>query len=185
MRHFKNLTYQSKTLKENIKFSEPYCFTFFKGCFSQILLGPFLNTLSHIYLITWQAGDWLLDLSLDLLFKTAITNMHAPWMGLAQNAKINEHNFQFAVLLLPHALGRADSYPLNIYPLDTYPPRNLPPGHFLTWMVTPPPPPPWYLPPTITTTDTYSRTFFLYSFHFPFTLFFILWSDAMSAYISF
>ena len=59
-------------------------------------------------------------------------------MGLAQNAKINDHNFQFAVLLLPHALGRADSYPLNIYPLETYPPRNLPPGHVLTWMVTPP-----------------------------------------------
>ena len=28
--------------------SRPYPFKFFKGCLSQILLGPFLNTLSHI-----------------------------------------------------------------------------------------------------------------------------------------
>ena len=28
--------------------SRPYPFKFFKGCFPQILLGPFLNTLSHM-----------------------------------------------------------------------------------------------------------------------------------------
>ena len=28
--------------------SRPYPFKFFKGCLPQILLGPFLNTLSHI-----------------------------------------------------------------------------------------------------------------------------------------
>ena len=30
--------------------SRPYSFKFFKGCLPQILLGPFLNTLSHLYL---------------------------------------------------------------------------------------------------------------------------------------
>ena len=29
--------------------SRPYPLKFFKGCFPQILLGPFLNTLSHMY----------------------------------------------------------------------------------------------------------------------------------------
>ena len=28
--------------------SKPYPFKFFKGCLPQILLGPFLNTLSHM-----------------------------------------------------------------------------------------------------------------------------------------
>ena len=28
--------------------SRPYSFKYFKGCLPQILLGPFLNTLSHI-----------------------------------------------------------------------------------------------------------------------------------------
>ena len=31
--------------------SRPYPFKFFKGCLLQILLGPFLNTLSHLYLV--------------------------------------------------------------------------------------------------------------------------------------
>ena len=29
--------------------SRPYSFKFFKGCYSQILFGPFLNILSQIY----------------------------------------------------------------------------------------------------------------------------------------
>ena len=29
--------------------SKPYQFKFFKGCFPQILLGPFLNTLTYVY----------------------------------------------------------------------------------------------------------------------------------------
>ena len=29
--------------------SKSYHFTFFKGCLPQILLGPFLNTLTHLY----------------------------------------------------------------------------------------------------------------------------------------
>ena len=32
-------------------FSRSYPFKFFKGCLPQILLGPFLNTLSHIYIL--------------------------------------------------------------------------------------------------------------------------------------
>ena len=32
-----------------IDLSRPYPFKFFKGCLPQILLGPFLNTLSHLY----------------------------------------------------------------------------------------------------------------------------------------
>ena len=30
--------------------SRPYHFKFFKGCLPQILLGPFLNTLTHLFL---------------------------------------------------------------------------------------------------------------------------------------
>ena len=33
--------------------SRPYRFKFFKGCLPQILLGPFLNTLSHMSLIAY------------------------------------------------------------------------------------------------------------------------------------
>ena len=32
-----------------VRLSKPYPFKFFKGCLPQILLGPFLNTLSHIF----------------------------------------------------------------------------------------------------------------------------------------
>ena len=37
---------------DQVKFveeSRPYRFKFFKGCLPQIFLGPFLNTLSHIF----------------------------------------------------------------------------------------------------------------------------------------
>ena len=36
---------------EQVKFVEgrPCHFKFFKGCFPQIILGPFLNTLTHIF----------------------------------------------------------------------------------------------------------------------------------------
>ena len=35
--------------------SRPYPFKFFKGCLQQILLGPFLNTVSHITLNLQQS----------------------------------------------------------------------------------------------------------------------------------
>ena len=37
-----------KTVFKKFEVSRPYHFKFFKGCLLQILLGPFLNTLSHI-----------------------------------------------------------------------------------------------------------------------------------------
>ena len=36
--------------------SRPYQFKFFKGCLPQISLGPFLNTLSHLWL---RVSKWL------------------------------------------------------------------------------------------------------------------------------
>ena len=35
---------------KNLKWYGPYLFKFFKGCLTQVLLGPFWNTLSHIWL---------------------------------------------------------------------------------------------------------------------------------------
>ena len=37
--------------RDMVWLSRPYPFKFFKGCLLQILLGPFLNTLSHLYLV--------------------------------------------------------------------------------------------------------------------------------------
>ena len=40
----------SQPLKNDMVYlSRPYIFNFFKGCLPQILLGPFLNFLSHLY----------------------------------------------------------------------------------------------------------------------------------------
>ena len=39
-----------KIRKDMVCLGRPYPFNFFKGCLPQILLGPFLNTLSHITL---------------------------------------------------------------------------------------------------------------------------------------
>ena len=39
--------------------SKPYHFKFFKGCLLQILLGPFLNTLSHMYFQLMPCVQWL------------------------------------------------------------------------------------------------------------------------------
>ena len=38
--------------------SKPYPFKFFKGCLPQVLLGPFLNTLSHI-IFYWLLYRWI------------------------------------------------------------------------------------------------------------------------------
>ena len=32
-------------------FGRPYHFRFFKGCHPQVLLGPFVNTLSHLFIL--------------------------------------------------------------------------------------------------------------------------------------
>ena len=59
--------------------SRPYPFKSFKGCLPQILLGPLLNTLSHMSLdseiakfITVGANEiqCLLNFGLDLVFKS-------------------------------------------------------------------------------------------------------------------
>ena len=36
--------------------SRPYCVKFFKGCLPQLLLGPFLNTLSHLFTSLRNSG---------------------------------------------------------------------------------------------------------------------------------
>ena len=38
-----------QSIQEQTSKSRPYAFKFLKGCLPQILLGPLLNTLSHIY----------------------------------------------------------------------------------------------------------------------------------------
>ena len=56
LRHFSNFTKKirktlrvnSEVLAANGKTNRPYHFNFFKGCLPQILLGPFLNTLTHL-----------------------------------------------------------------------------------------------------------------------------------------
>ena len=58
LRHFSNFTKKirktlgvnSEVLAANGKTNRPYHFNFFKGCLPQILLGPFLNTLTHLCL---------------------------------------------------------------------------------------------------------------------------------------
>ena len=37
-----------KFLSYTVCLGRPYHFKFFKGCFPEILLGPFLNTLTHL-----------------------------------------------------------------------------------------------------------------------------------------
>ena len=44
---------------------------FFKGCLPQILLGPFLNTLSHLFLNHLFFGFWLELNNIDPLFNEA------------------------------------------------------------------------------------------------------------------
>ena len=39
--------------------SRPYAFKVFKGCIPQILLGPFLNTLSHIPFIQTEGCGYI------------------------------------------------------------------------------------------------------------------------------
>ena len=43
---------QAKFLEESL--GRPYHFKFFKGCLPQILLGPFLNTLSHVKMAAFR-----------------------------------------------------------------------------------------------------------------------------------
>ena len=45
-----------KTLRDMVCYSRPYSFKFFKGCLPQILLGPFLNTIPHIYYFREKAS---------------------------------------------------------------------------------------------------------------------------------
>ena len=47
--------------------SRPYPFKIFKGCFPQFLLGPLLNTLSHI-LLDEENRDW--DMKTNILSDT-------------------------------------------------------------------------------------------------------------------
>ena len=41
-------------------FNRSYHFNFFKGCLPQILLGPFINTLSHLFI--WAFAFWVIVL---------------------------------------------------------------------------------------------------------------------------
>ena len=41
-----------KNLKDMVCLGRPYHFKVFGGCISQILLGPFLNTLTHLVFTT-------------------------------------------------------------------------------------------------------------------------------------
>ena len=57
-----------KNLKGYGLLSRPYHFKFFKGCLPQILLGPFLNTLSHMTLLkTDSKTDITTDLFREIL----------------------------------------------------------------------------------------------------------------------
>ena len=48
-----------------VRLRRPYRFNFFKGCFPQISLGPFLNTLSHWnYLQKQRTTNLITDLAL-------------------------------------------------------------------------------------------------------------------------
>ena len=42
----------------NVCLSRPYYFKFFKGCLPHILLGPFLNTLTHICYVMPRTSWW-------------------------------------------------------------------------------------------------------------------------------
>ena len=51
----------SKNWSNMVCLSRPYHFKFVKGCLPQILLGPFLNTLSHLrQKVLMNPYDWLL-----------------------------------------------------------------------------------------------------------------------------
>ena len=52
----------SKIWGDMVCLSRPYSFKFFKGCLSQILLGPFLNTLSHFILRVSKMRSHVLSL---------------------------------------------------------------------------------------------------------------------------
>ena len=55
--------------------SRPYPFKFFKGCLPQILLGPFLNTLSHI---SDALGNNKKFISEICSYKTEVFSHNAP-----------------------------------------------------------------------------------------------------------
>ena len=63
------------SIMDYLKFIEnrPYNFKFFKGCLSQNLIGPFLNTLSYIPWF-WTQGD-----GLSLQLKNNETPMYIAW----------------------------------------------------------------------------------------------------------
>ena len=59
-----------------VSLSRPYHFKSFKGCLPQILLGPFLNTLSHFSILAEatsvgnnRMGDLHIDFRLEMLWK--------------------------------------------------------------------------------------------------------------------
>ena len=47
-----------KNLRDIVCLSKPYPFKFFKGCLPQILLGPFLNTWTHLKLPMYKTPHW-------------------------------------------------------------------------------------------------------------------------------
>ena len=56
--------------------SRPYHFKFFKGSLSQILLGPFLNTLNEIQLIRLKPGEPLFGERLLLITFQEMSDTH-------------------------------------------------------------------------------------------------------------
>ena len=78
--------------------SRPYHFKFFKGCLPQILLGPFLNTLTHIFLhltkvviiefIASENNQWFILYHQSMIAISQI-NVHKVLVSPEENVKCN------------------------------------------------------------------------------------------------
>ena len=68
---FLNLSFKDFNITYETKYSRMDQVKFFKGCLLQILLGPFLNTLSHIEHLFSEHLFWSYESKIDLQFQRA------------------------------------------------------------------------------------------------------------------
>ena len=97
--------------------SRPHRFIFFKGCLPQVLLGPFLNTLTHIIIqFSIKNGRWV-DNKHPMNSKWSVIQQLKIWFSSVRNFQLNKKrslgnnftcigkNYMFGQCILVHELN--------------------------------------------------------------------------------
>ena len=85
-----------------VRLGRPYYFKFFKGCLPQIFLGPFLNTLTHIYLNKPAAENyWFFKVCMTFQWTPGAKGMEDTMFGAMKCAKIRKVVIHLMEALIP------------------------------------------------------------------------------------